>query len=60
MTLPPVVGLVVEEMRQRRAELLGHRLGIGDRRIGEVRRQLRLGERVDPAGDPPVLGRAGA
>ena len=50
-----MVGLVVEDMGERRAERMGDDGGIGDRAIGEIRADLFLGQRIDEGRKARVL-----
>ncbi|APG90537.1 hypothetical protein SAMCFNEI73_Ch1223 [Sinorhizobium americanum] len=55
MRLSAVMGLVVEEMGERRSDLLADLAGPAERRVGEVRVEPRLVEAIDPSDDALVL-----
>src|SRR5437899_9620440 len=59
MRLAAVMGLVMEEMRQRRAECLLYLIGRGDAAVADRTLELLLGEAVDIGDDAPVLRVAG-
>src|SRR3954453_11413180 len=58
MRLAAVVGLVVEEMHQRRLQRLLDVAGIRDRAVAEAPGEVGIGEALDVASNAAVLGLA--
>lgn len=55
MRLTPVVGLVIEEVRERRRKALRHCPHVGDRHVDEAPGERLVGQPPDPVGNPSVL-----